>query len=658
MSSWIDYAACWFVKTAGRLICRLPPETACWLGRRCGLPMRLLTRERALIAYANLRAALSDTYAPQELWGMVRRLYSNIGQGVVELLRIPRMDASYAGRYIEVQGQEYLDRALAQGQGVVLLTGHFGNWELSLIVAGIRGYAVTALARKQKLPRLYRLLISYREAKGCTIVSKGLAVRAMVKALQANGIVGIVGDQDTRQSPIWCGLFGRTVGFAPGPLHMAVTTGAAVIPAFAVRRHGPYHTIILEAPFQLDPHASVHARVEEGTQAFARLLERYVRQDPDQWLWLHKRWKSTPHRRALILSDGKTGHVKQSRAMAQALQQQCDERRLRLRVDEMTVQYRSRLRRAILTGLVAVAPRRCLRGYGILRWALTPESAAAIARAHADFVISTGAAAAPVNVLAAYENRAKALISMRPSLIPLSKFDLVAAPAHDRLPPRRNVVTLAGATTVINAATLQRACETLARRLGPSVNVTSVLNGRGRSLGLILGGDFNGARLTPTLAEAAIQSLLRACDTHNAQLLATTSRRTAPAVDAAVGRLLSAHARCPLLVRPNAQYVDGAMESILALAQVLVVSGDSISMVSEAVASGKPVVVVEPEWLNRGATRKHRMFLERLARQGRVRVVAPAAVDAALGPLLNAAQPSTLPNEDYHKLYTAMDFLF
>jgi KDO2-lipid IV(A) lauroyltransferase len=140
--------------------------------------------------------------------------------------------------------------------GAVFVTGHFGNWELSSIAAALRGHPIIALARAQRtLPRLYALLVSYRESKGCTVVHKGGAVKRLIAALEQGGFVGIVGDQASRQG-IPVEFFGRLALFAPGPFELAHRKGALILPAFIHRVRGPFHRIVVEPPIVLSQRRS------------------------------------------------------------------------------------------------------------------------------------------------------------------------------------------------------------------------------------------------------------------------------------------------------------------------------------------------------------------------------------------------------------------
>jgi KDO2-lipid IV(A) lauroyltransferase len=605
----LDWIAYWLVRASGALLCRLPPEAAVWLGERLGSLAYWLQPSRTRVGVLNARAAFDGRLDPFAARRLIRASYRQLGAGVLELLRLPVIDAAYVERRVTVQGMSHLQRAVASGAPVILLTAHFGNWELASIVGALKGYPLVALARAQtKFPRLYRLLMSYRESKGCTIVHKGHSLKRLLGALRGGRVIGIVGDQASRQGG-WAAFFGRPALFATGPFELAHTRRAALLPVFSHRLPGARHHIVIEPSIAAPAGQPRAAAVRQGLEAFVAALTRHVTQDPAQWLWMHKRWKHTPARRVLVLSDGKPGHVMQSLAVVDALRVARPE----VTHDVVEVRFRHPLARAAAVAWSWAVP----TSWGaarILRWTLAPASAQALLTRYADLIVSCGASVAPVNLLWAGENRAKAIVVMNPAPLPLSRFSLVVAPRHDALAEHPNVVPILGALSRPPAADAAAARRRLAahprfRGEGPSPVVT-----------VLIGGDTPDYALTPAFAEALLRQVLAACETAGGSCLVTTSRRTVPAVDRHLADAFTEHPRCRLLLLASRDALDGTMEGLLAGADAVVVTGESISMVSEACASGRPVVVVEPPRApgRGGGVTKHQRFLRAAAEDGAV----------------------------------------
>ena len=165
----LDWVLCTLVKGLSVLLCCLPPSVAVWLGECLGLVAMWAQPRRAQIGMTNLRAAFNGQLSPAQARAIIRACFKQLGAGIMEMLRLPAMDQTYMDRYIIMEGLRRFEEAHAAGTPTIFLTGHFGNWELSSIAAALKGYPILVLARAQEhFPRLYKLLVSFRESKGCT----------------------------------------------------------------------------------------------------------------------------------------------------------------------------------------------------------------------------------------------------------------------------------------------------------------------------------------------------------------------------------------------------------------------------------------------------------------------------------------------------------
>ena len=662
MMRWIiDWSACALVKSLGWLLCHLPPSIALSLGECLGSLAFWFSSKRRRIGERNLRAAFDGRFSVGEIRQIIRRSFAQIGAGMIELLRLPVIDKAYRERYLHLEGIAHLEQAIASGRPVVLLTGHYGNWELLSIVAALIGHPIAALARFQpKLPRLYRLLVSYRESKGCVVVLKG-SMRRLFSALKEGMPVGIVGDQASRRG-VFVDFFGRQAGFASGPFSLAARSHAWIVPAFIHRLHGPHHRVVIEPAFSLSTDVEDSTAIREGIERFAQILARHITQDPHPWLWMHKRWKRTPSRKILLLSDGKAGHVKQSLAVVEVLRQQHPQ----LDCQRIEIRWRSRLCRALALLWSGWLPH--WGGATCLRLMLTPQSAHALLSRYADLIISCGSGMIPANLLWASENGAKSVVIMNPSPVPLNRFSLVIAPQHDGLPRRSNVVQVPGALSALPDDELQKAAERLYNhprfrrefalrvRSKNAISATSPLrhlatkggiSGRTLSrqdpaMALFIGGESPTHTIGVTFAQALVEQVSRACQSTGGWYLVTTSRRTAPAVEQALSERCGSDPQCGVLIVASRDPLEGTMEGLLALADVAVVTGESISMVSEACSAGRPVIVVEPPArphpFRKAPTKQHR-FITGLAQEGYVRLCSTSQVAETIGEVLQERHP-------------------
>ncbi len=648
----------WLARGVSALAQRLPPHWNAAAGAAAGRLFYRLFPSRRVVALANLRAAFGSSRRPEELHRIVRVLFENLGVTLMEIAAIPRIDRAYVDRWVKVAPgcRERLEAALAQGKGVIFLTGHFGNWELISITGALHGYPTQVLAREQGWPRLNRLLTRYRESKGCQVVTKGFAVRQLVQGLQKGGIIGILADQDGGSHGVLCPFLGRTASTAPGPIGLSLSTGAPILPVFMVRQRGPSHLLVVEEPLAIPEEGTMDERIHAGVAAYLAVLERFVRRHPEQWLWLHRRWKSTPERRILILSDGKAGHLNQSRGLAQRIEAAWGQRmssdhrmgagnRSLVSLKTVEVAFRSPLRRNLLAAVASVVPRKFRGGERLLRWALTPETARELGGAFADFCISCGGSTAAVNLLFSWAIRARPIHVTDPRIPSRRRFDLAVIPRHDRphASTGGNLLVMDGALGPERSCE-ERQLEDWRRRLNLSSR---------RRWGLLLGGPTRGVRLEPRDVEQVVQGLLSAAEKEDAELLVTTSRRTPVELESWLQRALAGNPRCRLLALVNHAQAEGladpseAVPCILGLADAMVVSGDSISMVSEAAEAAKPVVVFPPrgDGLFSRAS-KYRRFLEGMHSRGKVALVQAEEVGRAVAEIAGRPGEGEAPQAD------------
>lgn len=272
-----------------------------------------------------------------------------------------------------------------------------------------------------------------------------------------------------------------------------------------------------------------------------------------------------------------------------------------------------------------------LGGTGCLSLTLTPETKAALLSRYADVIISCGSSLAPINLLWAAAHRAKSVVIMSPAPLPLSRFHLVIAPRHDHLPQRSNVVPIAGA--VVNRLRDEELLQAT-QRLAAHPNFRSEPPARTVSrppmvahhhpvIAVFLGGETLHYMLPSGFAESLIGQVKAVCEASDGWCLVTTSRRTPSSVERLLAEHLGRYPRCRLLLLASRDSINGTMEGMLGSADVALVTGESISMVSEACANGRAVVVVEPplRHVPRSSLTKHQRFLRELVKDGYVRVV-------------------------------------
>jgi mitochondrial fission protein ELM1 len=255
-----------------------------------------------------------------------------------------------------------------------------------------------------------------------------------------------------------------------------------------------------------------------------------------------------------------------------------------------------------------------------MRACLAKETYDALMRTYSDFVVSCGSSMAAVNAFMAIENNAKGIVIMRPGIVGLRHYSLAVIPRHDRPPKRSNVLQTALAPNLIDGETM---------RLKGAKMREVIKTGKDIVLGLLVGGDNPDFRLTPDGANKMIMGVMEFCKANDAELLVTTSRRTPKEAEAMLKARLGNNRACKLLVVANERNMEGAVAGILDIGNIIAVSGESVSMVSEAIASGKKVVVFELEKKSKSVTKYERILAD-LERDGYLIRTTPAGLGAAL----------------------------
>jgi len=618
----IDFVAYVLVRVLNIIFSVLPVSFTLWLGRRLGVVAFWVNKKRRLIAYANLKAAFANEKSPKELRAITRRVYQNMVQTFMEVLNLTKVNRKYVDKYVDIVNMERIENAAKSGRGTVLLTAHFGDWELSSLVSAAVGFPITVLVREQKMKRLNEVLNRLRESNGCKVISKGMDVKNLIRTLRDKEIVGILADQDAGKSGMLVNFFGRPTSSHYGSLEIAKRTDSIILPTFIMRTHGPYHKLFLEEYIDFRNMQSEDS-VRDNLQKYMSLLEKYVRQYPDQWLWLHKRWKSTPVRTVLVLSDGKAGHMNQSLAIAHQIQ------KVRItqgykdtdtKIVVIDVKYKSKFAKTALTIAANFASWRCHGRMGIMKACLEKDSYEALMRTYSEYVVSCGSGSACANVFMARENNAKNIIIMKPGMIGLSHFSLAIIPKHDKPPSRKNVVTTTLAPNLIDRDSMHNYGEKLRDQLNIEKNIV---------LGAMIGGNNPDFTMTKDMVNKAISGLIEFCKAYDADLLLTTSRRTPKEIEELIKERLGKHRFCKMLVIANQKNAEGTVAGILDICDIVAVSGESVSMVSEAIHSGKKVVVFGLEKRKEGFT-KYERVLDLLEREGYVNCVHPSDLGTRL----------------------------
>ena len=243
---------------------------------------------------------------PGERAATFRRAVRSWGWMLAEFARFPRYTAGNIGDAIEVEELHHYEAAAAQGKGVLFLTAHLGAWELSSFAHSLNGYPLAYLNRPLDNPLLDRLVNRYRCLGGNHSIDRTNAVRPVLEELRAGRAVGFLFDQNVveGQGNVFADFFGVPASTTTGLARFARKTGAVVVPGFATWNEvrGKY-VLRFEPPVNLAVTQTEDADLLENTTRFNRVIERAVRRYPDQWLWVHRRWRTRPAGESALYLD-------------------------------------------------------------------------------------------------------------------------------------------------------------------------------------------------------------------------------------------------------------------------------------------------------------------------------------------------------------------
>ncbi len=271
----------------------LPHRWAIRLGSVLGeLAWRIRIRRR--VALGNLMGASGIGGSPEVAGRIARACYHNIGRVAAEYARLPRLRAGDYARIIRYDGLHHIESAMGAGKGTIALSGHFGSLELMAASFCHVGFKPSVLVAPMRNPLATKLFLRYREAAGMGVIPVGVGVRAALQRLRRGGLLCLAADQDAGGHGIFAEFLGRPASTATGPVELAMRSGAPIVFGLAFREGLDRHIIRIRAPVWVKDQGGREATLRYYTELFARWLEEGVRERPDHWFWLHRRWKTRP----------------------------------------------------------------------------------------------------------------------------------------------------------------------------------------------------------------------------------------------------------------------------------------------------------------------------------------------------------------------------
>ena len=275
----------------GWLAAHVPARLGLWLGRRLGDLLWIALPRRRAVTLENLARAFAGERPAEEIHRLGRRSFEHLGMNIVEGCVFFFRPPSVLLARIDLGAPDHVKAAAALGKGVLVLTAHYGNWELLAAAHGLSVFPLSVVVRPLDNPLMDRVIDRFRRRSGVELIGKQRALPEILDALRRGRMVGILLDQNaSRAEGVFAPFFGTPASTSKALALISLRTGTPVVPIFIRRVEGGRHRV--EAGPAISPPAD--RDVAGYTAAFNHCIEAAIRQAPEQWFWMHNRWRTRP----------------------------------------------------------------------------------------------------------------------------------------------------------------------------------------------------------------------------------------------------------------------------------------------------------------------------------------------------------------------------
>jgi KDO2-lipid IV(A) lauroyltransferase len=288
----LEFLPAWLLLKAFGL---LPRGAAIFFGKMIARAVYHLHGRLRRTAHRNLAMAMPELSFERRV-EIIKGVFRNLGRLLGEFSQFPRLRPENIDRVVIYDGFENYQSAAERGRGVLLLTGHVGAWELCAFAQGLYGHPLSFLVRVLDNPLINRMANRYRELSGNRTINKMMAVKPVLETLKRGRDVGLLIDVNVLEDQgVFCDFFGIPANSTTGLAVFALRSDAPVVPGFLIwDERLKKHRLRFEPEIPLMRTGDFKEEVRINTERFTRVIEQYARRYPDQWLWIHKRWKTRP----------------------------------------------------------------------------------------------------------------------------------------------------------------------------------------------------------------------------------------------------------------------------------------------------------------------------------------------------------------------------
>lgn len=287
------YRVEWLALVSFRALVRLLPlRLTNALGSGVGWMVGVVWHRRRQIAQANLTRAFPE-WTPAEVRNIATRVFKNFGRTSFEILAITRDTSCELLQAVDCPPLDIIDVARSKGRGVILLSGHIGNWELFAGYLKARGYPIDVIVKPMRNPLSDSFYNSRRRDLGVGIIHTQTATRGIVDALKNQRMIAILADQHAGAEGVDVQFFNRSASTPRGPAALALRFGCPILSGVMVRSPESRFRVEIDPPLEFVPTGKTEEDVQSLTQICTARIEAHIRSYPDQWLWTHRRWRDS-----------------------------------------------------------------------------------------------------------------------------------------------------------------------------------------------------------------------------------------------------------------------------------------------------------------------------------------------------------------------------
>jgi Kdo2-lipid IVA lauroyltransferase/acyltransferase len=274
------------------IVLALPVRIGLMLGQAIGsLSFYIFKKDREK-ALRNLDIAFGHSKSEIEKRNIVKKVFENLGKNLIEVMSIPKLTRGSINKYVSCENIGILKRFAAENKGIIILSAHFGNWELLAHYISIQGLPINVIARRVRMDGLEAFLSGIRKKNNVNVIYRDASAKEIVDLLRNGKFVGIMPDQDMDSvSGVFVDFFGKSAWTPSGPAVLSFLTGVSIVPCFLVRRSFG-HEFLIDTPVELVKTGDRKKDILENTRRYTSIIEDYIKRFPEHWVWFHDRWKT------------------------------------------------------------------------------------------------------------------------------------------------------------------------------------------------------------------------------------------------------------------------------------------------------------------------------------------------------------------------------